>query len=158
MIFSKDDQRCQADNGTVSKLHVPEEPKEHGASFLCTGTGPFGPLIPTQILSMGCDFSVVAGSMCSGNGFVTHVSRCHLAPCSVRHFLSWVLPKMSNHSTSTKSFRACFLCESLRCRNDLGRCCSPPAFQRRKQRKKRLEPWPLVVSLHTLTKGHSSWG
>lgn len=57
---------------------------------------------------MGCDFSVVAGSMCSGNGFVTHVSRCHLAPCSVRHFLSWVLPKMSNHSTSTKSFGLAF--------------------------------------------------
>lgn len=101
MIFSKNDHPCQAVNGIVSKLLIPEEPKEHSASFLHTGPGPFGPLIPTQILSMGYDCTLVASSMCSGNGFVTHVSRCHLAPCNVRHFLSWMFPEMANHSTST---------------------------------------------------------
>lgn len=143
MIFSKDDQRCQAVNGTVSKLLIPEGPKEHSASFLCTGPGPFGSLIPTQILSMGCDRSVVAGSVCSGNRFVTHVRRCHLAPCNVRDFLSWVFPKMSNHSTSTSHSRLAFCVEFW---NDLGRRSSPAAFQRSKQRKKGLEPWPLGVS------------
>lgn len=142
MIFSKDDQCSQAVNGTVSKLLIPEGPKEHSASFLCTGPGSFGSLILTQILSMGCDSSVVAGSVCSENGFVTHV-RCHLAPCNVRHFLSWVFPKMSNHSTSTSHSRLAFCVEFW---NDLGRRSSPPAFQRSKQRKKGLEPWPLGVS------------
>lgn len=54
---------------------------------------------------------MVAGSVCSGNGFVTHVRRCPLAPCNVRDFLSWVFSKMSNHSTNTSHSGLAFCVE-----------------------------------------------